>query len=79
MSDRRAGKLNQLQSLLPEGLLASAAWLEKKGYSQPLRSQYVSSAGSIHQPEVSTAVPVANCNGSMLLFLCNICSRYPSP
>jgi len=43
MSDRRAGKLNQLQSLLPEGLLASAAWLEKKGYSQPLRSQYVSS------------------------------------
>jgi len=35
------GKLNQLQRLLPEGLLVDAAWLSKHGYSTSLRRQYV--------------------------------------
>lgn len=34
-------KLNQLQRLLPEGLLADAAWLEDHGYSGALRNKYV--------------------------------------
>jgi len=43
MTMQKQGKLNQLQELLPEGLLADAAWLTRKGYSTALRSQYVSS------------------------------------
>ena len=42
-------KLNQLQRLLPEGLLADAAWLETRGYSRGLRSYYVK-AGWLEQP-----------------------------
>jgi transcriptional regulator with AbiEi antitoxin domain of type IV toxin-antitoxin system len=34
-------KLNWLQRSLPEGLVADAAWLEKNGYSGPLRKKYV--------------------------------------
>jgi hypothetical protein len=34
-------KLNRLQRNLPEGLLADAAWLERRGYSSSLRSKYV--------------------------------------
>lgn len=49
MNDQKGTKLNQLQRLLPEGLIVSAAWLEGNGYSQPLRSQYVS-AGWLEQP-----------------------------
>ncbi|WP_256890033.1 type IV toxin-antitoxin system AbiEi family antitoxin [Acidomonas methanolica] len=37
------GKLNRLQQALPEGLLADAAWMEARGYSSALRSQYVRS------------------------------------
>lgn len=43
MSKLKGGKLNQLERLLPEGLLVDAAWLEEHGYSRALRSQYVSS------------------------------------
>ena len=49
MAKHTQGKLNRLQSELPEGLLVDAAWLEAKGYSSSLRSQYVS-AGWLDQP-----------------------------
>ena len=49
MTMQKGGKLNQLERLLPEGLLVDAAWLEKQGYSRSLRSQYVS-AGWLEQP-----------------------------
>ena len=49
MATQKQGKLNQLEHLLPEGLLASAAWLTEKGYSTALRCQYVSS-GWLEQP-----------------------------
>lgn len=49
MTEQKRKKLNKLQELLPEGLLADAAWLDKKGYSSSLRSQYVS-AGWLNQP-----------------------------
>ncbi len=35
--------LNRLQRLLPEGLLADAAWLTRMGYPSSLRSRYVGS------------------------------------
>lgn len=40
MKQGNGGKLNQLQRLLPEGLLAEAGWLENRGYSSPLLSRY---------------------------------------
>ena len=46
---QKGTKLNQLERLLPEGLLVDAAWLEKQGYSRALRHQYVSS-GWLVQP-----------------------------
>ena len=49
MAARTANKLNQLEHLLPEGLVTDAAWLGKHGYSSSLRSQYVS-AGWLKQP-----------------------------
>lgn len=49
MTIRIQGKLNRLEKALPEGLLVDAAWLERKGYSRALRSQYVS-AGWLEQP-----------------------------
>ena len=49
MTIHKGGKLNQLERLLPEGLLVDAAWLEKQGYSRALRHQYVS-AGWLEQP-----------------------------
>jgi hypothetical protein len=42
-------KLNQLQSLLPEELVADAAWLERHGYSRSLRSHYLRT-GWLHSP-----------------------------
>lgn len=42
-------KLNRLEHLLPEGLLADAAWLSSQGYSSSLRTQYVA-AGWLSQP-----------------------------
>lgn len=49
MDTQKGRKLNQLERLLPEGLLVNAAWLEKQGYSRALRHQYVS-AGWLIQP-----------------------------
>lgn len=42
-------KLNSLKHLLPEGLLVDAGWMEGRGYSRSLRSQYVA-AGWLVQP-----------------------------
>jgi hypothetical protein len=41
MSIEKIGKLNRLQRDLPEGLVASAAWLVAKGYSPQLCNKYV--------------------------------------
>lgn len=49
MSKQIGGKLNLLESCLPEGLIVDSAWLSKQGYSTSLRSQYVS-AGWLEQP-----------------------------
>jgi hypothetical protein len=49
MAKQIQGKLHQLESNLPEGLLVDAAWLTQKGYSTSLRSQYVAS-GWLEQP-----------------------------
>ena len=49
MTIQKGSKLNQLERLLPEGLLVDAAWLEQQGYSRALRRQYVS-AGWLLQP-----------------------------
>lgn len=48
MTIQKGSKLNHLQHLLSEGLLVDAGWLERKGYSRALRSQYVS-AGWLEQ------------------------------
>lgn len=49
MAMQKNGKLNRLERLLPEGLLADAAWMTQQGYSSGLRSQYVAS-GWLVQP-----------------------------
>ena len=36
VSAQKGAKLNQLQRLLPEGLVVDAAWLEAQGYSRGL-------------------------------------------
>lgn len=43
MASEKGSKLNRLHQLLPEGLLVDAAWLERHGYSHPLRQKYVAS------------------------------------
>ena len=48
MAAGNRGKLNQLQQL-PDGALVDAAWLERRGYSSSLRSQYVK-AGWLNPP-----------------------------
>jgi hypothetical protein len=53
MSEQKARKLNQLQRLLPEGLLVDAGWLEGRGYSSPLRSKYLRQ-GWLEQPARGT-------------------------
>jgi len=53
MAEQIAGKLNQLENTVPEGLLVDAIWMEKRGYSTSLRSQYVS-AGWLVQPARGT-------------------------
>jgi hypothetical protein len=40
MDNENRRKLNQLQHILPEGLVVDAGWLESKGYSSALRSRY---------------------------------------
>ena len=49
MTVQNSNKLNRLARELPEGLLVDAAWLEQRGYSRSLRSQYVT-AGWLEQP-----------------------------
>lgn len=49
MTVRIKNKLNLLGRELAEGLLVDAAWLERRGYSRSLRSQYVA-AGWLKQP-----------------------------
>ena len=49
MGAPKGPKLNQLQRLLPEGLVVDAAWLEARGYSRGLRSRYLTS-GWLEQP-----------------------------
>lgn len=41
MGKRNQVKLNRLQRILPEGLVADATWLERNGYSGALRKKYV--------------------------------------
>ena len=38
---RTKEKLNRLQRLLPDGLLADARWLTEQGYPSPLRARYL--------------------------------------
>ena len=40
MVEHKQSKLNCLQTILPEGLLASTSWLEKRGYSRSLLAAY---------------------------------------
>ncbi len=49
MTKRKEDKLNWLQRNLPEGLIVDAAWMTARGYSTPLRTQYVA-AGWLNQP-----------------------------
>jgi len=49
MGMQRGQKLNSLQHLLPEGMVASSAWLKDKGYSSALCSKYVAN-GWLVQP-----------------------------
>ncbi|MCP4272722.1 MAG: hypothetical protein GY781_12270 [Gammaproteobacteria bacterium] len=49
MSVQKRSKLNQLERILPEGLIVDASWLEQRGYYRSQRSQYVS-AGWLEQP-----------------------------
>ena len=49
MGLEKSSKLVQLQTTLPEGLLATAAWLKKKGYSDQLLKKY-RAAGWIESP-----------------------------
>jgi len=43
LNDANASKLSRLQAELPAGLLATAAWLDARGYYRQLLSHYVSS------------------------------------
>jgi hypothetical protein len=49
MGEQNTGKLNQLERLLPEGLLVDSAWLSAHGYSTSLRTKYAAS-GWLEQP-----------------------------
>jgi hypothetical protein len=49
MDRQNVSKLNQLEKLLPEGLLVDAAWLKERGYYGQLRAQYVAH-GWLTQP-----------------------------
>ena len=49
MDGQKESKLKWLERELPEGLIVTAAWLEKHGYSRSLRSQYRKS-GWLQQP-----------------------------
>lgn len=43
MGEHKSSKINRLQDLLDEGLLAPTSWLEEQGYSRALLSRYTGS------------------------------------
>lgn len=43
MGEQKINKVNRLQELLGEGMLAPTAWLERHGYSRSLLAKYVAS------------------------------------
>lgn len=49
MTKHSPSKLKWLEREVPEGLIVTASWLEKNGFSSSLRSQYVD-AGWLEQP-----------------------------
>jgi hypothetical protein len=49
MTTQNGRKLNALEQTLPQGLLVDARWMEERGYSTSLRSQYVA-GGWLVQP-----------------------------
>lgn len=49
MNEQTGGKINQLERLLPEGLLVDSAWLSAHGFTTSLRSHYVAT-GRLEQP-----------------------------
>jgi hypothetical protein len=49
MTEQKISKLKWLEQEVPEGLIVTAAWLTKHGYSSSLRNQYVN-AGWLQQP-----------------------------
>lgn len=49
MTKQTQSKLKELEQEVPEGLIVTAAWLTKHGYSSSLRSQYLD-AGWLDQP-----------------------------
>jgi len=49
MGQQILSKLNQLERVLPEGLLVDSAWLEERGYYGSLRKKYVD-LGWLEQP-----------------------------
>lgn len=49
MAEQIASKLNQLEKLLPEGLVVDAKWLSEQGFATNLRSHYVTT-GRLEQP-----------------------------
>ncbi len=49
MAKQKETKLKRLEREVPEGLIVTAGWLSKRGYSSSLRSQYLS-AGWLEQP-----------------------------
>lgn len=49
MAVQNLKKLNRLEREIPEGLIVDASWMEERGYSRSLRSQYVA-AGWLEQP-----------------------------
>jgi len=48
LTEQKGQKLNQLQRLVPEGLLVDATWMQAHGYSRSLLSQYVASGWLEH-------------------------------
>ena len=69
MSSQKRLLLNRLQRLLPEGLVADAAWLTRMGYPSSLRGRYVASGWlqpvargvfrrPLHRPGLDRAVPL---------------------
>jgi hypothetical protein len=49
MATQNVGKLNALETTLPQGLVVDARWMEQHGYSTSLRSKYVA-AGWLVRP-----------------------------